>query len=111
MSVDKENLEEWIIHLKVELDRMKKLKPNDRLELVAAIERCMRILNASSSGWLNWSNQPSLMNLYKEDDLREMYGLFRDLASGILMLNIKYGSDILLKSKKQKKIDSETYII
>jgi len=107
----KENLEEWIIHLKIELDKMDNLEPEDRLGLVTAIERCMRILNTSSSGWLNWSNQPSLMNLYNEDNLREMYDLFRDLASAMLELNIKYGSDILKKTAREKKGDSEIYIM
>lgn len=112
MSSGREHLTEWITNLKAELDKINNLKPSDRLGLVASIERCMRILATSSTGWLAWSNQPSLMNLYTESDLKEMYKSFKELASEILKLNIKYGSDILKKSHKQRKSsDDYAYVV
>jgi len=103
-------IEEWITNLKDELNKISKLSPEDRLGFVVGIERCMRIINSSSSGFLMWTNQPSLMKLYDKDELKEMYDAFRLLATRILGLNIKYADDLLIKTTKT--VDKETtYVV
>ena len=106
-------MEEWISNLKIELNKLSSLDPKDRLGFVSAINKCMRILNSSSTGWLLWTNQPSLMKLYTKEELEVMFTAFRLLASRILGLNIEYGDKLLDKMQLNRKEDitEVTYVV
>jgi len=103
------SLEDWIQNMKQELDRIKSLKPTDRLSFVTGIDRCMKIMNVSSSGWLTWTSQPFFMSLYSKEQLKRIFEAFRVLSTQLLACNIEFAG--LLSKKTATHKSKDDYVV
>lgn len=72
------------------LDDIKKLDPADRLGLYASLIRMNSVLFESVRGWDSWLRNPSFIETFTEDELKEIYKQFKDVCVRFLEEDVKW---------------------
>ena len=99
--------ERWIQSSKRILDYIRKLenvKEKDRLEYVSSIHFMLSALQRSILGWMQWVNNPEIMNRFTEEDLKEMNKRLLEFTRSFIEYDIevtKKGEERGLKIKRR----------
>lgn len=72
------------------LEEIKKLAPTDRLGLYAALIRMNSVLFESVRGWDTWLRNPTFIDTFGEDELKEIYKQFKDVCVEFLEEDVKW---------------------
>jgi hypothetical protein len=72
------------------LDDIKKLDPADRLGLYASLIRMNSALFESVRGWDSWLRNPSFIETFTEDELKEIYKQFKDVCVQFLEEDVRW---------------------
>jgi hypothetical protein len=72
------------------LEEIKKLDPADRLGLYASLIRMNSALFESVRGWDSWLRNPSFIETFNEDELKEIYKQFKDVCVRFLEEDVKW---------------------
>jgi hypothetical protein len=80
------------------LDDIKKLEPADRLGLYASLIRMNSALFESVRGWDSWLRNPSFIDTFSEEELKEIFKQFKDVCLRFLEEDVKW------TGKKEKSI-------
>ena len=72
------------------LEEIKKLDPADRLGLYASLIRMNSALFESVRGWDSWLRNPSFIESFNEDELKEIYKQFKDVCVRFLEEDVKW---------------------
>jgi len=78
----------WEQRLKDYIKKLEALKPEDRLQTVAALNECWSAVNGSQIGWARWITNVRLMSLLPEDLLKHLLDVFRKCAIAFLKFDI-----------------------
>ncbi len=112
--------ERWIQSSKRILDYIRKLenvKEKDRLEYVSSIHFMLSALQRSILGWMQWVNNPEIMNRFTEEDLKEMNKRLLEFTRSFIEYDIevtKKGEERGLKIKRRiesGRREEETFYI
>ena len=72
------------------LDEIRKLEPKDRLGLYASLIRMNSALFESVRGWDTWLRNPTFIDTFSEEELKEIYKQFKDICVKFLEEDIKW---------------------
>jgi len=100
------DLEKWIVKVRKSMEKIKDLKPKDRLEKVKDILECNGSIASSVNGWMFWLVSPPIMEKFDEKELDDILKRFQEIAVKFLETDLEY-SEKFIKEKKMKKKDSE----
>lgn len=84
------------------LEDVKKLDPSDRLGLYASLIKMNSALFESVRGWDSWLRNPSFIETFTEDELKEIYKQFKDVCVRFLEEDVKW------TGKKEKSAPAAT---
>ena len=84
------------------LEDIKKLEPSDRLGLYASLIRMNSALFESIRGWDSWLRNPSFIDTFSEEELKQIYKEFKDVCVRFLEEDVKW------TGKKEKSAPSVT---
>lgn len=88
----------WTEERSKALEEIKKLEPVDRLGLYASLIRMNSALFESVRGWDSWLRNPSFMETFTEEELKDIYKQFRDVCLRFLEEDVKW------TGKKEKSL-------
>jgi len=94
----------WAEERNKALDDIKKLEPADRLGLYASLIRMNSALFESVRGWDSWLRNPTFIDTFTEDELKEIYKEFRQICLKFLEEDVKW------TGKKEKSLPSVSKI-
>jgi hypothetical protein len=92
-----ENLS-WTEERNKALDEIKKLEPADRLGLYASLIRMNSALFESVRGWDSWLRNPSFIDTFTQDELKEIFKQFKDVCVRFLEEDVRW------TGKKEKSL-------
>lgn len=72
------------------LEEIKKLDPADRLGLYASLIRMNSALFESVRGWDSWLRNPSFIETFSEDELKDIFKQFKDISVRFLEEDVKW---------------------
>jgi len=72
------------------LDEIRKLEPKDRLGLYASLIRMNSALFESVRGWDTWLRNPTFIDTFTEEELKEIYKQFKDICVKFLEEDVKW---------------------
>jgi len=72
------------------LDEIRKLEPKDRLGLYASLIRMNSALFDSVRGWDTWLRNPTFIDTFTEEALKEIYKQFKDICVKFLEEDVKW---------------------
>jgi hypothetical protein len=88
----------WTEERNKALDEIKKLEPADRLSLYASLIRMNSALFESVRGWDSWLRNPSFIDTFTQDELKEIFKQFKDVCVRFLE------EDVTWTGKKEKSL-------
>ncbi len=80
------------------LDDIKKLEPADRLGLYASLIRMNSALFESVRGWDSWLRNPSFIDTFTEEELKDIFKQFKDVCLQFLEEDVRW------TGKKEKSL-------
>jgi len=86
------------------LDEIKKFAPTDRLGLYACLIRMNSALFESVRGWDTWLRNPTFIDTFTEEELKEIYAHFKDVCVKFLEEDVKW------TGKKEKSLPMATKV-
>jgi hypothetical protein len=94
------------------VEDIKKLEPADRLGLYASLIRMNSALFESVRGWDSWLRNPSFIDTFTEEELKDIFKQFKDVCLRFLEEDVKWTGKkekSVPKGSKAPKVDrSET---
>ncbi len=84
------------------LDEIKKLEPADRLGLYASLIRMNSALFESVRGWDSWLRNPSFIETFTEEELKDIFKQFKGVCLQFLEEDVKW------TGKKEKSVPMGT---
>lgn len=107
--------EGWIRVSEKILEQLKRLEDTegkDRLELVRSLRFVLSVLQRSLLGWMQWVNNPDIMTIFTQDDLKKMAEQLSKITQNfveydmkITSLGVKKGLKTPKKVAKKKRKD------
>jgi hypothetical protein len=105
----------WIERTQKTVDRLQKIKKKremDRLEIITALRFCFGALSQSLGGWMQWVNSPEIMSQFSREELLEM----NDKLIDMVIEFVEYDRDItdygMQKGLgKQREEDPQRFVI
>jgi hypothetical protein len=98
--------EEWVRVSKKILEQLKRLEETrgkDRLELVRLLRFVLSVLQRSLLGWTQWVNNPDIMTIFTQEDLKKMTEELAKMAKGFVEYDLKITSLGVKKGLKTPK--------
>jgi len=92
-------LNNWIKQVEEYLEEIKALNPTDRLSLISSIIKCANAIGGSIQGWYAWLADARIMETFKEEELRDLFKVFQELAQRILETDIEWSKKKVKKPK------------
>ncbi|MGD0688294.1 MAG: DUF2153 family protein [Candidatus Bathyarchaeia archaeon] len=95
------------------LDDIKKLDPADRLGLYACLIRMNSVLFESVRGWDSWLRNPSFIDTFTEEELKDIFKQFKDVCLRFLEEDVKWtgkkekSMPMAFKTAKVERSESE----
>ena len=86
------------------LDEIRKLEPKDRLGLYASLIRMNSALFESIRGWDTWLRNPTFIDTFTEEELKDIYKQFKDICVKFLEEDVKW------TGKKEKSLPMATKV-
>jgi hypothetical protein len=80
----------WTDERSKALDDIKKLEPVDRLGLYASLIRMNSALFESVRGWDSWLRNPSFIETFSEEELKDIFKQFKDVTLRFLEEDVKW---------------------
>ena len=80
----------WTEERSKALEDIKKLEPNDRLGLYSSLIRMNSALFESVRGWDSWLRNPSFIETFSEEELKDIYKEFREVCVRFLEQDVKW---------------------
>ncbi len=87
----------------VQLKRLEETKGKDRLELVRSLRFVLSVLQRSLLGWMQWVNNPDIMTIFAQEDLKQMTGRLAKLTQSFVEYDMKMTSLGVEKGLKTPK--------
>jgi len=103
-------IKKWIDKINREIDYLNKLEPKDRLNYISAIVHCANAIIGSVSGWEAWLTNPTLMENFKLEELKEIFNEFKKVTIGFLEYDIKWSEEMSSRLSKAKVDRARDYI-
>jgi len=75
-----------------QLKRLEETKGKDRLELVRSLRFVLSVLQRSLLGWTQWVNNPDIMTLFTQEDLKKMTERLSELTQAFVEYDMKITS-------------------
>ena len=72
------------------LEEIKRLEPRDRLGLYASLIKMNSALFESVRGWDSWLRNPSFIETFAEDELKEICSQFKEVCVRFLEEDVKW---------------------
>lgn len=72
------------------LEDLKKLDPSDRLGFYSALIRLNSALFESVRGWDSWLRNPSFIDTFSQEELKDIFNEFKDVCTRFLEEDIKW---------------------
>jgi hypothetical protein len=94
----------WTEERNKALDEIKKLEPADRLALYASLIRMNSALFESVRGWDSWLRNPSFIDTFTHDELKEIFKQFKDVCVRFLEEDVRWTG----KKEKSLPVGSKT---
>jgi hypothetical protein len=88
----------WTEERNKALDEIKKLDPADRLGLYACLIRMNSALFESVRGWDSWLRNPSFIDTFTQEELKDIFKQFKDVCVRFLEEDVKW------TGKKEKSL-------
>ncbi len=88
----------WTEERAKSIDEIKKLEPADRLGLYASLIRMNSALFESVRGWDSWLRNPSFIETFTEEELKEIFKQFKDVCLQFLEEDVRW------TGKKEKSL-------
>ena len=95
----------WTEERNKSLDEIKKLEPADRLGLYASLIRMNSALFESVRGWDSWLRNPSFIDTFTQDELKEIFKQFKDVCVRFLEEDVRWTG----QKEKNLPIGSKTH--
>lgn len=95
------------------LEDIRKLEPSDRLGLYASLIRMNSVLFESVRGWDSWLRNPSFIETFSEEELKDIYKQFKDVCVRFLEEDVKWTgrkektAPMVSKTAKAERSESE----
>ena len=86
-----------------QLKRLEETEGKDRLELVRSLRFVMSVLQRSLLGWTQWVNNPDIMTIFTQEDLKNMTKELSKLTQSFVEHDIKITSLGVKKGLKTPK--------
>ena len=93
-----------------QLNRLEDVRDKDRLELVRSLRFVLGVLQRSLLGWTQWVNNPDIMSIFSQKDLKTMTEKLSEFTRSFLKydlemtrLGIKKGLKAPKKVTKKKR--------
>ena len=113
--------ERWIKVSERILDQLKALEntdDKDRLELVRSLRFVLNVLQRSLIGWTQWVNNPDIMTIFSQKDLKNMTETLSEFTRSFIKydlemtgLGVKKGLKISKKATKKKDERTERFYV
>src|SRR5271157_3949314 len=103
----------WTEERNKALDEIKKLEPADRLGLYASLIRMNSALFESVRGWDSWLRNPTFIDTFSQEELKEIFGQFKDVCVRFLEEDVRWTGKkekslpMGTKTSKPERTDSE----
>jgi len=101
------NVKKWIRKVEEQIKYLEELEPTDRLSFMSGIAFCTNAIVGSVSGWEAWLSSPTLMENFREEELREIFNEFRRVTIGFLKYDIEWSKKISLRLQDPASSSSE----
>ena len=75
-----------------QLKRLEETKDKDRLELVRSLRFILSVLQRSFLGWTQWVNNPDIMTIFTQEDLKKMTEQLAKMTQGFVEYDLKITS-------------------
>jgi hypothetical protein len=101
--------DDWSKAKQKQIDRIKSLKPIDRLALVEAVAEMNQYIAGSCQGWMQWLFNPMVVGQFSLEKLEEIFGRFREFSLEFLELDLaatKGFGEMLKKQSDKNRQDS-----
>jgi len=100
--------EKWKKDTQELIEKIKSMKSDERLELIALLEECNEAVNASTIGWSAYLKRPKVMKHFETPELKILLDFFKDMATKFLEEDIKAASKILAIESETKKTEDKS---
>jgi hypothetical protein len=80
----------WTEEREKVLDEIKKMSPDDRLSVYSSLIKLNSALFESVRGWDSWLRNPTFMESFSHEELKEIFKEFRDVALRFLEEDVKW---------------------
>jgi len=95
------------------LDEIKKFDPADRLGLYASLIRMNSALFESVRGWDSWLRNPTFIDTFTQEELKEIFGQFKEVCVRFLEEDVRWTGKkekslpMAAKTSKPERTDAE----
>lgn len=90
-----------------QLDKIKSLRPKDRLDRVEAIALMDQYILGSCQEWLQWTVNPTIINRFNEKELDDIYKQFKEIASKFIEFDLNTARKLNSFSKYGDKLSGK----
>jgi hypothetical protein len=94
-----------------QLDKIKSLKPKDRLDRVEAIVLMDQHILGSCQEWLQWIANPTVINRFNEKELDDIYEQFKEIASKFIEFDLNTAKKLNSLFKDEDKLSGKPLYI
>ncbi|MGQ9542585.1 MAG: DUF2153 family protein [Candidatus Bathyarchaeia archaeon] len=105
--------DEWSRAKEKQIERIKSMKPHDRLSLVEAITEINQYIASSCQGWMQWVYNPLIIGQFDQEKLQDIFETFRKFAIEFLEFDISATrglGEVLKKQSKARRKEGPTYV-
>ncbi len=92
-----------------QLEKVKSLRPRDRLDRVGAMALMDQYILDSCQGWAQCIINPTLINRFNEEELKEIYEQFKEIALEFLEFEMNTLKKLIPSSKKKGGMQKTTH--
>ncbi len=101
--------EDWTAIKKKQIDKIKELEPKDRLDIVEAMARMDQYISSSCQGWAQWIFNPTVINKFNEEELKDFYNRFRKITLDFLEFDAEATLKLKSTVKKERRERTPPY--
>ncbi len=101
--------EDWVSVKKKQIDKIRGIKPKDRLDMVEAIALMNQYISSSCQGWAQWVFNPMVINRFNEEQLKDFYSRFREITLEFLEFDVEATVKLKPPFKKKRKAEPSRY--
>ena len=100
---------EWAAKKRKQIDVVKVLEPDDRLDMVKAVALMNQCILDSCEGWASWIYNPMIISKFSKEELKSFYNSFRRITIDFLEFDVEATEKIKLPPTEKKKENNSRY--